>query len=101
MNLSPEQKGLVSSLSVKDVTKAELLGSFLLFARVFFKLKTGREFVISNPPGREPHIITMARELKAVFNMETTRLLINVPPGYHKSTLLCLWVAWCYANHAD
>lgn len=99
--LSPEQKGLVSSISISDVTKAELLGSFLLFARVFFKLKTGREFVISNPPGREPHIITMARELKAVFNMETTRLLINVPPGYHKSTLLVYWVAWCYANYPD
>lgn len=101
IELSPEQKGLVSSLSIRDVAKAELLGSFLLFARVFFKLKTGREFVISKPPGREPHVITMARELKAVFNMETKRLLMNVPPGYHKSTILCLWVAWCYANHPD
>ena len=101
MNDSLINKELISGLSVKDVTKAELLGSFLLFARVFFKLKTGREFVISNPPGREPHVITIARELKDVFNMKTTRLLINVPPGHHKSSMLCLWVAWCYANYPD
>jgi phage terminase large subunit-like protein len=101
LNVSLSDKERISGLSVKDVTKAELLGSFLLFARVFFKLKTGREFVISQPPGREPHVITIARELKAVFNMQTTRLLINVPPGYHKSTLLVYWVAWCYANYPD
>ncbi len=84
-----------------NYTKAKLLGSFLMFARVFYELKTGREFIISKPMGREPHVITIARELKAVFNLQTQRLLINVPPGHHKSTLVCLWIAWCYANYPD
>lgn len=81
--------------------KAVLLGSFMTFARVFYELKTGREFFISNPPGREPHVITVAKELKKVFNLETNRLLINIPPGHHKSTMVSLWIAWCYANYPD
>jgi hypothetical protein len=82
-------------------TKAQLLGSFLTFAKTFYYLKTGREFFISAPPGRESHIYTIVRELRDVFNLNTKRLLINVPPGHHKSTILCLWVAWCYANYPD
>jgi hypothetical protein len=99
--MQDDELALIPGLSSTQCTAAQLKGSFLLFARVFYELKTGRKFTISNPPGREPHIITMARELKAVFNMEVTRLLINVPPGYHKSTLLVYWVAWCYANYPD
>ncbi len=91
----------VPTLAEYDYTSADLKGSFLLFVRVFYELKNGRPFSISCPPGKEPHVITMARELKAVFNMETTRLVINVPPGYGKSTLLVYWVAWCYANYPD
>lgn len=96
-----EELGPITALPDQQKWAAQLRGSFLLFARVMYKAKTGREFVISNPPGREPHIITAARELKAVFNQETVRLLINMPPGHHKSTLLCLWVAWCYASYPD
>lgn len=73
----------------------------MTFSRVFYELKTGRKFIVSNPMGREPHVITVARELKAAFNLEVSRLLINIPPGHHKSTLVCLWIAWCYANYAD
>jgi predicted phage terminase large subunit-like protein len=91
----------IDRLSERDEVRAQLLGSFLTFARVFYPLKTGREFFISSPPGRESHIYTIARELRDVFNLKTKRLLINVPPGHHKSTILCLWVAWCYANYPD
>jgi len=94
------EHGPLPALSDEDIV-VKLKGSFLLFVRVFYKIKTGREFFISSPPSAEPHIITMARELKAVFNMQVQRLLINVPPGYHKSTLLVYWIAWCYANYPD
>lgn len=90
-----------SLLRDKVLLRAELLGSYLSFAKFFYELATGREFIVSNPPGREPHVITIDRELTAVFNLQTERLLINIPPGHHKSTMLSLWVAWCYANHAD
>ena len=85
----------------RQQTIAQLKGSYMLFLRHFFKLKTGREFTLSSPPGRESHFITVARELKAVFNGEVTRLLTNIPPGHAKSTMLVYWVAWCYANYPD
>ena len=82
-------------------TRNLMLGSYLDFMRTFYELKTGREFLISNPVGRESHMITIAKELKAVFNGDTTRLLINVPPGHGKSTMLVYWIAWCIANYPD
>jgi len=83
--------------------RAELLGSFLEFTRFFFKLATSRDFIISAPIGRESHFITIARELTQLFRMQNTeqRLLINVPPGHAKSTMLSMWVAWCFAHYPD
>lgn len=87
----------------KDVAlfKARLLGSFLFFVTTFFKAHTGRDFVISTPIGRESHHITIARALTDVFNLKTTRLLITVPPGHAKSTLLQYFIAWSWAHYAD
>jgi predicted phage terminase large subunit-like protein len=83
------------------VTKAKLLGSLLEFTRVFYKIRTGRDFVISEPVGRESHIITICRELTKAFYLETNRLLINVPPGFGKSELLIHFVAWAMAHYPD
>lgn len=81
--------------------KAKLLGSLLLFTQVFYKLRTGREFEISEPVGRESHQITICRELTKVFRLETNRLLINVPPGHGKSELLIHFIAWAMAHYPD
>jgi len=84
-----------------DLSKAHLLGSFMTFTRTFFELRTGREFQISNPIGRESHFITIAKALKRVFNGECKRLIINVPPRYGKSELMLNFVAWSLANYPD
>lgn len=81
--------------------KAKLLGSFLFFLQTFFKLRTGRDFELSHPIGRESHQITICRELTKVFNLETNRLIINIPPGHGKSTLLSYFIAWCFAHYPD
>lgn len=83
------------------VYKSQLLGSLLLFVRTFFKAQTGREFVVSTPSGRESHHITICRSLTQLFNLEETRLVINVPPGHGKSTLLQYFVAWSWAHYPD
>ena len=90
-----------NELSDSLKNKAILLGSFMTFLRVFFELKTGRPFTLSQPVGRESHFITIAKELKSVFRGEVNRLIINVPPGHGKSTILAYWVAWCMANYPD
>jgi predicted phage terminase large subunit-like protein len=81
--------------------KARCLGSLLHFIQTFYKLRTGREFVISQPMGRESHYITICRELTNVFYLKSNRLLINVPPGHGKSTMLMYFIAWAFAHYPD
>lgn len=75
--------------------------SFLLFARTFYELVEGREFVVPHPKGRESHVITIAKMLTKVKNLETLRGIINLPPGHFKSTLACLFIAWTMGMYPD
>lgn len=79
----------------------KLLGSLLLFTQVFYKLRTGRTFEISEPVSRESHQITICRELTSVLRCQTNRLIINVPPGHGKSELLIHFIAWALAHYPD
>jgi predicted phage terminase large subunit-like protein len=81
--------------------KAALLASPLLFTQVFYKIRTGRDFVLSQPPSRESHQRIICEELKKVFKLETNRLIINVPPGHGKSEFMIHFIAWAYARYAD
>lgn len=87
----------------KEREAARLRGSFLEFTRVFFKITTGRDFIISQPPGRESHHIILARELTRVFRGQTDdqRLLINIAPGTGKSVFVSSWVAWTMTHYPD
>jgi|SRR5882672_8989470 len=82
---------------------AKLNGSFLLFIRTFFELIEGKPFIIPNPIDRENHIVIICRALTQAFRLEIPnhRLMINVPPGHFKSTLLIYWVAWCMSQYPD
>lgn len=75
----------------------KLLNSLLYFTQVFFKLRTGRDYVVSNPVGRESHHIAICRVLVKVFKGETKKLLISVPPRYGKSELIIHFIAWTMA----
>ncbi len=81
--------------------RARLFGSLLTFTQVFYKLRTNRDFELTNPVNRESHIITVCRELTKVFNLETNRILINIPPGHFKSTMLQHFIAWAMAQYPD
>lgn len=87
----------------KEQLAAILKGSLLEFTKTFYPLLTGRDFIVSNPPGREPHVITICRALSQCARLEIPdqRLIINVPPGHGKSTLLSMWIAWCLASYPD
>lgn len=80
---------------------SDLQSSFMLFTRTFYPLLTGRDFIVPSPPGRENHIVTISRELVKCAKLETNKLIINVPPGHGKSTLLSMWTAWCMAKYPD
>lgn len=87
----------------KEILAAELRGSLLDFIRYFYPILTGREFIVSNPVGRESHHITICRALTEAARLEIPnhRLIINVSPGSGKSTMLAMWVAWTMASYPD
>jgi predicted phage terminase large subunit-like protein len=87
----------------KEELAAELRGSLLKFTAYFFKVLTSRDFIISQPMGRESHHVTIAKALTQAFRLElpTHRLLINTPPGSGKSLLMQMFVAWTMAQYPD
>ena len=84
-----------------DNRKALLLHDYKYFLRTFFAIKNNKPFTWSYPPGRKSHFDIIADELTAVFNLKTNRLVINVPPGYAKSTMLIYFIAWALARYPD
>ena len=86
-------------LSELDIIRKDLLSSLLLFNRVIFEKKTGREFLLSQPDGNVSHFITLCNELTDVFLLKTPRLLINIPPGWGKSEICKSFIAWCFAHY--
>lgn len=87
----------------KEELAAELRGSLLYFCQFFYKIVTGRDFIISQPIGRESHHITVCRTLTQVHRLEipSMHVMIAMPPGSGKSTLLALWIAWCWTFDDD
>lgn len=87
----------------KEQIASELKGSLIAFCKFFYKALTGRDFIVSQPAGRESHHITIAKALTRAARLEIDnhRLIINVSPGSGKSTLLCMWVAWTMAQYPD
>lgn len=85
----------------QEINKAKLLGSLLLFTRLFYELRTGREFSMCIPDGRESHSITICRELIKCFRLQTGRLIINIPPGLFKSTHVKYLIPFAFAHYPD
>lgn len=72
-----------------------------MFTQTFYKLRTGREFIITEPIGREPHVITICKALTKVFRGDTKRLVINIEPRSGKTELMIHFIAWCLARYPD
>lgn len=92
-----------SELLEKEEFSSRLRGSLYEFTKFFLKYMTQRDYVESRPSGRESHQIIICRELTKLtrLEVETARLIINVPPGHGKSLQVSMWIAWCLAQYAD
>lgn len=95
MNAGYDEEKLRETAEVK----ASLLSDFLLFTQVFYKLRTGREFRLLPPIGRENHCLTIAKALEKVWRGESTKLMINIAPRHSKTEMLIAYTAWCFANN--
>ncbi|HWW39862.1 DEAD/DEAH box helicase family protein, partial [Pedobacter sp.] len=87
----------------KEELASELRGSIIYFITYFYKILTGREFIISCPIGRESHHITIAKILTAALRLElpNQKGMINVEPGSGKSTMVSFFIAWAMAQWPD
>jgi len=81
--------------------RVDLLSSFFLFHRFFFKERTGKEFLVSKPVSNESHFIEICRTLEDVFFGRIRYLLINCPPGWAKSELIRSFICWGKAWYPD
>lgn len=73
-----------------DVIKAELVQSFEIFTRYFFKKREKKKFIVS-----EHHQIILD-SLNRVISGETKRLIINIAPRYGKTELAVKsFIAYC------
>lgn len=89
----------MSALIDVDIENAaRLRADFLLYCKYFFPIITGRQLIISNPPGRRSHFIVIAEDLQQVALKPAQRVKYHMPPGYGKSTIIILWITWCWAN---
>jgi predicted phage terminase large subunit-like protein len=89
------------ALSELEIEACRLQGSLLEFIKTFYFLRNGRKFEVRNVIGRESHVLTVCRELVSLFRLETSNLIVNIPPGCGKSTLLTYFVSWAYAHYHD
>ncbi len=67
-------------------------GSFVAFLQAAWSEITGFDLVDA------PHVRLLCRHLEAVGAGDISRLLVNLPPGLFKSTVLVAWMAWTFAN---
>lgn len=81
--------------------RCTLLASPLLFTQTFYKIRTGRDFIISHPEYTESHFITICKLLKKVFSGEINKLIINIPPRYGKTEMMINFIAWSLARYPD
>jgi predicted phage terminase large subunit-like protein len=81
--------------------KAKLLYDLITFTQVFYKLRTGRDFKISQPVSRESHYKVISRALDRVFRGECNKLIINCPPRYGKTSLAMNFIAYTLAHFPD
>lgn len=87
----------------KEQQAAKLRGSLLEFSKFFFLHVRNRPFVVPQPVGRKTHVIEIMENLTKLTRCENTEqcLNINICPGSYKSTILQLWVAWCFTQYPD
>jgi len=76
--------------------KHKLETDFYFFVRYAFKQQTGRKWL------RNWHHEVLCSKLEAVYRGDIKRLIINMPPRYSKTEIVCvMFIAWCLAKAPD
>lgn len=73
--------------------QSECLNSFPMFCKVSFRMVYQKRFIWAE------HHSAITGSLMAVWIGNTQNLIINIPPRYSKTEMMCLFTAWCYAHN--
>lgn len=80
-------------LALREALESEFL-AFLMF---FFPKIEGEEFIVS-----EHHLVIMERLVamcRGELPDDSLHLMVNLPPRYGKTAMVCYFVAWLFARH--
>jgi hypothetical protein len=77
--------------------KEQLISSTLFFTQYFYKARTGKDFILSHPPGRLSHQLIINDELLLVEKGKTKNLILNTPGRSGKTEIICHWIARMFA----
>lgn len=84
-----------------DQLRTDLFSDLLFFIKYFYAIVHAKPFLTPFPPGRDSHYVIITEKLQQVFDLQTLRLIVNVPPGHGKSTILVYFIAWALAQYPD
>lgn len=91
-----------STANLKNLTLKErshlrynLEQDFELFVKYIFRELYGEKFILKSFHSK------ICKTLEKVYKGEIIHLIINIPPQYGKTTLLGLFICWCYAKNKN
>lgn len=82
--LDPDSPLFGRSANEVRCLKHWVLSNYIAFCRVFFRSRDGARFIVNR------HHDLIAAALDRVFRGESSRLIINIPPGYTKTEMVVI-----------
>ena len=101
---SLEKKRDFDTKLMREVPDPNVLKSSLLeFTKYFYKLRTGREFIVRNGQNRTSFIDQVVPVLESSLRHDENahRLAIRCPPRYGKTEIFINYICWALANYPD
>jgi len=83
-----------------DLTQ-RLVNSLSDFIKVFYKIRTGRNFTFGSRPVGYSHFELVIKKLEEVFDGKCKRLIINISPRWGKTEMAIHFISWTIAQYPD
>lgn len=99
-----EKKSNFDAKMMRDVPDPEVLKSSLLeFTKYFYKLRTGRDFIVRIGQNRTSFIDQVVPVLESSIRHDESahRIAIRCPPRYGKTEIFINYICWALANYPD
>jgi predicted phage terminase large subunit-like protein len=99
-----EEKHEIDKTAFAELPDPEVLkGSLIEFTKYFYKVRTGRDFLVRPAHNRQSFCDQVVPLLESSLRHDpnTHRLAIRCPPRYGKTEIFIHFICWALANHPD